>query len=422
MAAFVVDTMTDTAGTTLTSHTGETGATWTKHSSFTGPDMVITDANRLRANTGTNKLVYASGTPPGVEYSVKADIIMRSDDNSSELGVSGRIDTSANTQYYAYYSTASDLWLLRRRVAGSVTAMGSSAATLTVDQAYALELRITDAAKKLLVDTVELISDSDNTITSAGKAGVYGAGNAVTNSTGLHLDNFNADDVPAGTPATVTAVAATATAAGVAPTPITGTAQERISAIHISSPWRGPAWLPTGSITSNTRAAVVHLYSDIPGFSGNATVSAVAATATAAGAAPTIVVPATIAGVTATATAAAGTPTVTAAATIAGVAGTATAAGVVPVIIFGVGASAATATATALVPAYTLSALVAALAATATATANVPQIDNGQARYTTLLRPGTARMLVTAAGSAILGIPRSGIARMTDTPRGGSAS
>ncbi len=46
---FVNDTMTDTNGVLLTSHTGESGASpWTRHASYSGDGVITT--NRLRLN------------------------------------------------------------------------------------------------------------------------------------------------------------------------------------------------------------------------------------------------------------------------------------------------------------------------------------------------------------------------------------
>src|SRR3546814_9399686 len=82
--SFVSDSFTDTAGTALASHTGETGASWTQHPSFAA-GMTITDANRCRpSSSGSIIAYYASGVPAGADYEVSV-LIDRSEEHTSEL-------------------------------------------------------------------------------------------------------------------------------------------------------------------------------------------------------------------------------------------------------------------------------------------------------------------------------------------------
>ncbi len=43
------------------------------------------------------------------------------------------------------------------------------------------------------------------------------------------------------------------------------TAAKRLSAMQLGLPWRGPAVVPSGTVTSAERAAGLGLYSGIPG-------------------------------------------------------------------------------------------------------------------------------------------------------------
>jgi hypothetical protein len=109
----------------------------------------------------------------------------------SLAGVAGRIDTTANTIYYAQYATVGNVWQLVVRVTGSATVLGTSGATLTVDQSYALVLRMRGAAISLLVDGAPLVSVIDASVSAPGKAGIRFQSNSAAG-VGVHLDNWRA--------------------------------------------------------------------------------------------------------------------------------------------------------------------------------------------------------------------------------------
>lgn len=190
MATFVNDTFTDTSATALSSHIGETGATWTKHPSHPSGSAVISNANRSRYATTTTTCYYASGAPASAEYDVTVDLVTIT--NSGRQGVVGRVDTSADTMYLARYDQNNTRWEILKVVTGTATSLGTYTQTLTASQVYALKFEIRDATKKLYVDGVERISTADNEITGAGRVGLRG--NTGTDSTAYHLDNLVAAD------------------------------------------------------------------------------------------------------------------------------------------------------------------------------------------------------------------------------------
>lgn len=185
--AFVSDTFTDANGTTLEAHTGETGATWAKHATET-PATAVIASNRARPNGATAGFYYASGSPASAEYDVQSDLFVLTTAGNS--GVAGRIDTASRTGYL-WRSLSGGDWQLYKDVAGTFTLLGSSPDSLSTSTAYVAKLGLRDAAKKGYVGGVELVSTADNAITGAGKAGVWVDG-ALSDSTGIHLDNFSA--------------------------------------------------------------------------------------------------------------------------------------------------------------------------------------------------------------------------------------
>ena len=113
------------------------------------------------------------------------------------------VSTAANTFYMArYWGDSSDSWQLYSAVAGSFTLLGSSAQALTDETAYNVKLEMIGTAIKLYKEgsSTPLISATDSSITAAGKAGVRLISGATvpSDNTGIHIDNFSADDVVGG--------------------------------------------------------------------------------------------------------------------------------------------------------------------------------------------------------------------------------
>lgn len=168
--SFANDTFTGTNGTTLQSHTSDSGHSWTK---LTGSDMQINN-NTVYNTTFSVTMYYSSAIPAGVEYDVEATIkTLNSSKNG--CGVGGRISTSATTFYSARFKSTPQ-WELNKYIAGVATLLGSYAGDYP-STAKVVKLEIRDATKKLYVDGVERVSSVDNEITAAGRPGVgHGAG------------------------------------------------------------------------------------------------------------------------------------------------------------------------------------------------------------------------------------------------------
>ena len=63
LSGFVVDTFTDTAGDSLASHTGETGAAWTKHTSYGTGSAAISDEGVTVPHRRITPRITRPGTP-----------------------------------------------------------------------------------------------------------------------------------------------------------------------------------------------------------------------------------------------------------------------------------------------------------------------------------------------------------------------
>lgn len=187
------------ANTTLVSHTGEVGATWTEHASYTaGEATVVTADGTLRANVANQRTVdYASGAPTNANYKVEADVIQKSPTTGANAGVAGRIATGADTYYFCRYVFDNLGWGLYKQVAGVTTQLGSTASeTLTDNVANHVVLSMNGTTISCTQDGNSVASVTDSSITAAGKAGVYlRANTSVDDTHNYFLDNFTATDL-----------------------------------------------------------------------------------------------------------------------------------------------------------------------------------------------------------------------------------
>jgi hypothetical protein len=101
MSFFTQDTFTDTASTTLDSHTPNTGGPATKITSQTGVAQ-ITSSNRLRPNTNATPVGYQYvGAPTAADYDVTCDVFIATvSTDSSAAGPIARIQSGAQTYYW----------------------------------------------------------------------------------------------------------------------------------------------------------------------------------------------------------------------------------------------------------------------------------------------------------------------------------
>lgn len=195
MAQFVNDTFTDTNGTTLTSHTGEAGATWATHPSFGALAQIR--SNRLGLTTAsTAAAYYSSGIPASGEYDLEWDIVLlasNATDFTCELY--GRFDTTVNTHYDILHDRLSNQWTLRKVISSSGTTLATAPQTLSTNTTYRVKFSIRDYVKIAYVDGVEIARTNDNSITGAGRGGLLLTMNSVSDTTGPQIDNYSATDV-----------------------------------------------------------------------------------------------------------------------------------------------------------------------------------------------------------------------------------
>jgi hypothetical protein len=187
---FMLDTFTDADGTNITSHTGETGATWTLITGYAPATPSKISSNRLYTTT-TNGGYQASGTPASADYYVEAVISYLSNIAGDSCAICGRIDPAANTQYFARYGNTAGGWQLFKVVAGTPTQLGSTVAAAFPTGDKTLRLTMQGTTIKLSVDGVDQITVTDSAISGAGLAGVRMT-TVQTSTTGAQVNSIKA--------------------------------------------------------------------------------------------------------------------------------------------------------------------------------------------------------------------------------------
>lgn len=186
MGIFVHDTFTDPDGTLLQAHTGERGATWTKHPTFSGGDAEIED-NKLHMQSSV-VAYYASGISASAEYDIDCDIVLGGNvDPDAVIEIYGRFNTTVNDHYDAIANMTNQEWQLRKVVNSSATSFGTFPMTFLNHATYHVRFSLRDAVKRLFVNGVELLSSTDNEITAANRPGFLFAG---PNPSQLYIENF----------------------------------------------------------------------------------------------------------------------------------------------------------------------------------------------------------------------------------------
>mgnify|MGYP001559044240 CR=1 FL=1 len=180
------DSFTGTDGDNL-----ETRSGWTKCTGGSGDTLGI-NSNHVVAEARNGFQAYYNSAAATVDQDVQKVTQVVSSGKDS-LSPCARLNTAGSNCYFFRFSGG--VWTLYKRVGGTITGIGTYTGDVPTGAGRVGLLRVTDAAKKLLVDGVERISSADNAVTAAGNFGLatyYGelAANA-------YSDDYSATDAAA---------------------------------------------------------------------------------------------------------------------------------------------------------------------------------------------------------------------------------
>ena len=195
------DTFTDTAGTLLTAHVGETGAVYSIDNQEGTQNGVITDQNRLRARNGDgNFYALASGVPLVADITMTATFYCKTVRVSQFTGFTCRDNNNIGSRdliRVLYQGGAPAQWILEKRVAGVLTQLGNFLQDLSADTAYAVVLTVIGDTKTLLIDGVQRIQVTDAAVSAKGRLGIYffddDGATPPSDSNGVQIANITAE-------------------------------------------------------------------------------------------------------------------------------------------------------------------------------------------------------------------------------------
>lgn len=194
------DAFTDASATTLASHTPSSGGSWTLHSSYSGSTAAISNANRCRSDGSMLDATsyYHSATPASADYVVSSDLYIVT--TRGQAGVQARMDTSADTCYAAFIEMLGPTVTayLVKRVAGTTTTLDSHVVTANAGDTHAILLTCQGTALSVSWDGTPIMSATDSSITTAGKAGLWLKNSNIwagSDSYNAHIDNWQSSSV-----------------------------------------------------------------------------------------------------------------------------------------------------------------------------------------------------------------------------------
>lgn len=170
---FLFDSFTQASQVALNAHTGELGATWTRHGSYTSGDAQVV-GGKLFSNTGAQASIYYATADPDSSANQYVEAIVRVNSllATTQAGVIGRVDTGSGTFYSAHYDVDNACWRIIKVVSAGGTTLASWSQTLEVGRDYHLRLEVYGNAIRLLVDGTPRIEIRDTAITAAGRSGI----------------------------------------------------------------------------------------------------------------------------------------------------------------------------------------------------------------------------------------------------------
>lgn len=180
-------------------------ANWKKQSGATGDAEIA--SSRARQSSTTTTHYYYDAAAASADYTVSADLFNPGEITTSIAGVTGRAASGASTFYQARYEAANTAVRLIKSVAGSFTQLGSvSRTSFPASDTRPIVLSMSGSNLEVTWNNegTPLISVTDTGITAAGFPGIrFNTTNTPTDTAGIQLDNFSADEAGGGASQTV---------------------------------------------------------------------------------------------------------------------------------------------------------------------------------------------------------------------------
>ncbi len=205
-AASITCTFTATDGTLLEDYNVATEATWTENTGKASGNIQISDSNRAHTTTTNDAFYYVDNfTPATLNYDVQATVTFLSvpTSNTNYFGLGGRgTSTTGSSGYLALLVKTSGGWQIQLLRYGSATITTASIATPAVNDVTTMKLIMRDHTVRVEWGGSTVITANTSGadyLTTVGYPTLFlkGVTSHLTDSTGLHIDDYTVTDAGA---------------------------------------------------------------------------------------------------------------------------------------------------------------------------------------------------------------------------------
>jgi hypothetical protein len=179
MATVFDDTFSGVSVVTIDSRAPDTGIGWTQHPSIAGTTIsdLGTGFAMFNATGAAAKSAYQTEVLPNADASITATFKRDTGNGGAVIGLSLRCNLSDFACYRALYTTVDGKYHIYRigggGVATEIAGTGTAFMAWTVGGGHTMTFSVVGSNLELLVDAVSVLTATDTTFTSAGRAGLY---------------------------------------------------------------------------------------------------------------------------------------------------------------------------------------------------------------------------------------------------------
>jgi hypothetical protein len=191
------DTFTNTDFTALAEHTSDSDHDWIQRDWAGSSQILSVFGNRAFGWYSSNTGLYTiDAAPSGDEYDVQATMHRLDDGGSTLTGVVGWVDLTNERCYQVTYDEVAEVWQLVLANVGAegYTVLDTHAATFTENSSHDVVLMLRDGSQEVTLDGTTILTATDTVISPSPHAGIR-IGSPVSDTTGIHMDEFELWDI-----------------------------------------------------------------------------------------------------------------------------------------------------------------------------------------------------------------------------------
>ncbi len=220
-AAVLSDTFNDTNGLALSSHTSDSGNTWSKASNWSAGEVTIYNSgsgtHTVYSSTAQPAILYLSNwTPAGTDYSISAPLSFLTDVGDNP-GVFLRASSDGKYGYIVIYNRTSHQFQVYKELNG---VLGTAVATYNYAWAsgsptfVSKVVGVSTPVVTVTINGTDVITYTDSTPTSqlqsVGQVGIWFSGSAAANgTTGIHMTSITTADIVEVVPLSISSISLT---------------------------------------------------------------------------------------------------------------------------------------------------------------------------------------------------------------------